>query len=191
MSAPDARLLQAAKTGNLQECIDAIRSGANVDAAGPYGMTALHWSANDGDVELTTELLQSGANPNVMDETGATPLIYTAEATNAKGHSRETESGRNEVARLLIQRQANVAVALPNGMTALHFAVLEHNSALVRTLLDAGANPDARAGNVSAWELAHQPRIQDAAVLPELGSKYSGTIEGEVGAVSRPSPIER
>ena len=57
-----------------------LKHGADVNAAQGDGMTALHWAATQGDVELTQMLLYAGAN--VEGDTrigGYTPLHHGGE----------------------------------------------------------------------------------------------------------------
>jgi len=78
------------------------------------------------------------ANPkvNVTDEHGRTPLIalcaiFYPNRTNA--------ANLLGIARLLIKRGANPGAQQDDGWTALHYAVMNNNPALVRLLVDSGA----------------------------------------------------
>ncbi|ALF89661.1 MULTISPECIES: ankyrin repeat domain-containing protein [Ralstonia solanacearum species complex] len=61
-----------------------LDSGADVNAIGPRGITALHMAAIDGNAATTRLLLAHGANPNMRDEQHKTALDYAR-----KGKSKE------------------------------------------------------------------------------------------------------
>jgi ankyrin repeat protein len=106
------------------------------------GRSALMWAAFRGDLAIIKLLLDTGANPNAEGMTG-TPLEQAAWAD------------RTDAARLLIERgaQPNQADHMA-GYTPLHWAASTENGdpALVKLLLDHGANPDAEGGqNMDAF----------------------------------------
>jgi uncharacterized protein len=73
------------------------------------------------------------ADANMRDQDGFTPLMHAVLAEDADP----------ALVRLLIDRGAHVnAAESRQGYTALHFAARDQNTALVRTLLGAGAEPD-------------------------------------------------
>ena len=57
----------------LVECLD---QGADVDARGPFGETALHWAAMLGRETMAELLLEKGANPSTVDYSGRTPMEF-------------------------------------------------------------------------------------------------------------------
>ena len=58
-----------------------LKQGADVNAAQGDGMTALHWAARNGDVELAQMLLYAGANVKATTRLGGyTPLMLAARA---------------------------------------------------------------------------------------------------------------
>jgi ankyrin repeat protein len=75
--------------------------GAQVDAKGAHGMTALHYAARYGHVQVAKLLLDRGANIDAEDDGRFTP-IFTA--------SRGREPGCTEVAQLLEHRGAKVGL---------------------------------------------------------------------------------
>ncbi|WP_448662759.1 ankyrin repeat domain-containing protein [Sphingomonas sp. CJ20] len=98
------------------------------------GEGALHIVAarhKDSDATWLRALLQADdANPNIQDRAGNTPLIVAVNQGWAEGVS------------ILLRYKANVNLANSAGETPLIRAVLNHDQAMVRQLLDAGANPD-------------------------------------------------
>jgi hypothetical protein len=67
-------LLAAAADGTVEMVSLFLRAGADVDAAGHFDMTALHWSAAKGLLETTTLLLDAGANAQALSWFFVTPL---------------------------------------------------------------------------------------------------------------------
>src|SRR6516165_373854 len=77
LSAPPASspVADAAMRGDKDGVRTLLKQGADVNAAMSDGMTALHWAADRGDVDLAGMLLYAGANPNAMTRIGEyTPL---------------------------------------------------------------------------------------------------------------------
>lgn len=68
----DKQLLSASRTGNTRIAQNAIRQGANVNAANKIGYTPLIEAASWGHTETVKLLLNAGANPNMLDNKGNT-----------------------------------------------------------------------------------------------------------------------
>jgi ankyrin repeat protein len=101
-----------------------IDGGANVNAAGPDGVTALHMAAYD--LEKTRLLLTRGANPNAALKNGVTPLLIAAD-----------RPGTSEVVALLLAKSA-VPDPKATAETALSRAARNADVALMRLLLARG-----------------------------------------------------
>ena len=98
-----------------------------------------------GDAAAVEQLLGAGTtDPAVIDGFGRTALHYAARL------------GHDDVMRILIETGAPLDAADADGYTPLLRAIQggDANLDAVRLLLDAGANRDARAGDVGADELA-------------------------------------
>lgn len=106
------------------------------------GGNALHFAVKKGDIQIARFALDNGADPDVKDSHGNRPLHLAA------------ESGMQEMAKLLLKRQANPNLfgglrdhvkALGRGsyLTPLHVAVSKGNVQVVRELLKHGANINA------------------------------------------------
>jgi ankyrin repeat protein len=115
-----------------------LAQGADVNAAQGDGMSALHWAAHHGDVELADLLIRAGARLEAVTRNGAYTPLHLA-----------SKGGHAPAVRRLLQAGSSVTAATTTGgVTALHFAAGAGNADAVRALLDRGAAIDARE---TAW----------------------------------------
>jgi ankyrin repeat protein len=143
-------LINAAFNGDATECERLVKAGLPVDATDNQGVTALSWAVAYCKVDVVRKLIELGANVNHTDQrANCTPLLYTATTLRGR-YLRGTPEERNLIARLLIEHGADVNHALGDGtasgdgQTTLHFAAKDKNAGLVRILLSAGANRNAK-----------------------------------------------
>ena len=131
----------------------------SVDTTDSQGRTALHWAIDGQHLKTVAKLIELGADVNKTDGYNhATPLMYTAIALNSKGYPSSTRHVRTDIARLLIEHGADVNRAMPEGNTALHFAVSDQNPELIRLLLAAGADKSAKTKQgYTPVDIAHFP----------------------------------
>ncbi len=95
------------------------------------GYTPLLFAARVGDLASARLLVAAGADVNDQPPYGTSATVVAA------------HSGHGDVAAFLLGQGADPNAA-DAGYTALHAAILHKDVALVRTLLDHGAHPDAR-----------------------------------------------
>jgi uncharacterized protein len=155
----------AAMQGDRAQVLRLLEEGADVNEVQGDGMSALHWVAMRGDVELASILLSAGAKLEGTTRLGRyTPLHLAAkeghsgmmvalldagadwEATTSTGGANPlllaAGSGANEGVQALLQKGAD-----PNfreaewGQTALIFAASWNRPEVIRTLLQNGADP--------------------------------------------------
>ncbi|HPB59815.1 MAG TPA: tetratricopeptide repeat protein [Candidatus Saccharicenans sp.] len=101
------------------------------------GLTPLQKAIQKGDIKKVTELLNKGAN---IDEWNfGTPLIMAA------------SSGQLEIAKLLIERGANLNMIGQNGWTALGCAAAEGHSKIVDLLISKGADVEQAMQGMKTW----------------------------------------
>lgn len=128
-AAADTRLADAAQAGDSRALVGLLNRRA-VEAASPQidGTTALHWAANNNDLQTAERLLRAGAKPDAANRYGITPLMLAA-----------AHGGGTGVVRLLLEAGADPASATPEGETALMMAARAGDTAAVRALLAKGA----------------------------------------------------
>jgi uncharacterized protein len=129
----DAPVAEAAMTGDREAVRTLLKQGVDVNAAMGDGMTALHWAAKKGDVELAQMLLYAGANVKAMTRLGGyTPLIMASETGNA------------EMIDMLLKAGAEPKVATSNGTTPLMLAAVAGRADAIKLLIDEGADPNVK-----------------------------------------------
>jgi hypothetical protein len=152
---PVQSLIDAACRGNVPRCEELIKSGVPVNGTDSNGDTALDWAIYYRHLDVVQKLIELGADVNHTDHApgytiGFTPLMYVATPFRGKGYYRETMAERDQIAKVLIERGADVnrstkaAGNFGGADTALHFAVEDQNPRLIRMLLAAGANENVK-----------------------------------------------
>jgi len=154
---PDAPVADAAMRGDLDSVREMLRRGADVNAPQADGMTALHWAAERGDVELTEMLLFADAHPGARTRNGHyTPLHLAARA------------GQSGTVGLLVEDGAVLDAGSRHGATALHFAAGSGIVSTVEALLTGGAQVDPREGAYDQTPLMWAAAEDHVAVVERL-----------------------
>ena len=123
-----SRLPDAAMNADHQTLRALIDQKADINAAQPDGMTALHWAVRLDDLETAKLLVHAGANVQAVNRFGLTPLSLAASNANTA------------MIRLLLAAKADPNFAGPGGETALMTAASLGNVEPVKALLEGGAN---------------------------------------------------
>jgi ankyrin repeat protein len=139
--------------------------------------------------------LNFGANPNEADSAGMTALNKLADT----GRGFFTPDAQREIAELLISHAGKLETRAEAGFTPLHYATMKEHKSLIRQLVNAGADVNAR--NDYGWtaiDLAEdRGKYKDEeliALLRSLGGKRSikekdrkllAAASGDVEAVKR------
>lgn len=135
---PAADIYQAAKKGDLATVTKLVEAKPELrDARNDMGATALHFAANNGQLEVVRYLLEKGADANIVDKMGVTPLLVAITHRQA------------EIARALLEKGANVSIPGPQGLSLLHIAVMSGQPEVLAMILSRKPNVDVRdpAGN--------------------------------------------
>jgi ankyrin repeat protein/mono/diheme cytochrome c family protein len=124
-----ARMTEALRHGDRRLFAKILRDDPGaVNRGGPGGSTPLMFAALYGDAAQVRELLERGADPNAANDAGATALMWAADDL--------------ERVRLLVERGADVNARSGDNRTPLLIAAgWRGSSAVVKLLLDRGANP--------------------------------------------------
>jgi ankyrin repeat protein len=133
LAAADAPVAVAAMGGHTDEVRTLLKSGADVNAAQGDGMTALHWTALNGDLKTMDVLLHAGATTEVMTRVGAyTPLHLASSRGQAAAVVRLLDAG------------SKVGPFTATGVQPLHLAAQAGSADAVKALLDRGADINAK-----------------------------------------------
>jgi uncharacterized protein len=138
----------------VQALISAPGSTAINARARSDGEGALHLLVRDRDMPWLNYLLSRGARPDIQNNQGETPLTLAAQLGWVDG------------AQILLARRASVDLANGRGETALILAVQKRDMAMVRVLLDKGADPK-RTDSVAGYSAIDYAK-QDARAAPIL-----------------------
>ena len=126
------------RTGSALYCLtDGAKLAPEIAAARakrkPAKTLDIWTAAAEGNRVAVLNNLNKGVSVNAKNPAGgATPLMQAA------------LHGKPEIARLLIEKRANVALKNSDGNTALHMAAFITNTDIVKQLLQKGANVDAK-----------------------------------------------
>lgn len=149
--------------------------GANVDAVGRDGSTALKEAASLGLHGAVDALLRGGADPDSKAAGGLTPLMIACAC------------GQGRCSALLVQAGADANARDAIGRTPLHHAALAGSMDDARLLLRAGANPNlVDDGGASPAQMATDPRL--GAFLESTAA--AAAIRFSVAAVRNPSILK-
>ena len=127
-------LLRAASRGQADITRLLLEHGAAIEARDPRGHTALVCAVENYHYETVAHLLARGANANVLDSIGWSPLHRVQERRGA-------DSLRIATALLTLPSpRADLDAKCGKGMTPLHHAAERDNEAMMRLLIQHGAN---------------------------------------------------
>ena len=119
----DRALVKAAIDGNIEAAKQAIADGADVDAKGKVGSTALLWAITFSNTEVAELLIAKDADVNARGRLfGITPL-----------HAAASEDLK-EIAELLISKNVNVNAKLKDGTTSLDMAIGDKHPEIIDLL---------------------------------------------------------
>src|SRR5262249_6359840 len=177
-------LLEAAESGDRAAALRLLAEGANANAVGPDGTTAVMYAAANDDLELVRALIKAGANVKLKNQFGTSALTEAAilgsapiidallkagADPNTKNPDGETplmavaRGGKVEAAKRLLDAGADVnAKESWGGQSALMWAAAQSQAEMIKLLASRGADVNAH-GMVHQWErkVITEPRPKD------------------------------
>ena len=132
-SGPDAPVADAAMRGDLAAVRALLAEGEEVNGAQGDGMTALHWAALRGRLDLAGVLIAAGADLEAGTRLGGHTPLHVA-----------SRAGRAAAVAALLEAGADARGVTMTGATALHFAAAAGSAGAIEALVARGADPDAR-----------------------------------------------
>lgn len=161
----DLRLVEAVKAQRW-EAVASLLAETDVNAAQGDGATALHWAVHWDEHETAELLIRAGADVDAANDYEVTPLWLAcanasgamverllaagadARATLASGETALmacARTGSEDAVEALLKRGVDVDAREPSeSQTALMWAAAQRHPAVVRLLLEHGADPNAR-----------------------------------------------
>jgi hypothetical protein len=159
----------AALTNDIPLARDLLSWGYPVNTLDREDRTALFEACSLGNVEMVLFLLENNASPVMREETGLSPLHLLIFFDPTVVHHVCAQL-LSKGADIMVETRRSHAWALPwHGVslagTPLHFAVGCRNTAVIRTLLDFGAEPNQRSGLLSPLDLAASFNLPEICTL--------------------------
>jgi uncharacterized protein len=128
-----AAFVDAAMNGNRDAVRAFLKDGVDVNTTQADGMTALHWAAQKGDVELASVLIYASANLKATTRIGGyTPLLIAS------------KNGDATMIDTLAKAGADANATTINGTTPLMLAAAAGKPAAVTALIAHGASVNAK-----------------------------------------------
>jgi ankyrin repeat protein len=160
ITASESTVADAASRGDRDAVKALLKQAADVNAAQGDGMTALHWAAMNGDVELAQMLIFAGANVKATTRLGSYTPLYLA-----------SQQGHGKVIQALIKAGGDIKAGTPNGTTPLMVAAASGEVDAVRVLLENGADVNAKDGVRGQTAVIYAAANNRPAVIELLASK--------------------
>ena len=167
-ASPNSPVADAAMRGETEAVRSLLRQGADVNAAQGDGMTALHWAARSGNLEMAEILLYAGANVEAATRIGDYTPLHLA-----------SQSGSASVVDALLKAGSDAnAPTTVGGATPLHFAAASGSAEAVAALLEHGADANAKEsarGQTPLMFAAAYNRVDAINVLVQRGADVATT----------------
>jgi serine/threonine-protein phosphatase 6 regulatory ankyrin repeat subunit B len=178
LSNKNTQLIQAAEKGDIQTVQTLLASGAEVNAANTYGVTALMMAASKGHKDIVKALLEKGADVNVQNNKGQTLLLLAA------------WEGDIELAKILLEQGADLhAAERPTSITPIWFAAQRGYVEMVELFLEKGAdiNVPGKNGVTPLTIAAENGRVEVVKLLLERGAEIDAVGTGGATALKMAS----
>ncbi|MFC9219791.1 ankyrin repeat domain-containing protein [Streptomyces hygroscopicus] len=160
------------RAADLPAAIDLLRSGADVNRAGPEGLPPLMIASGLGQLQMVELLLTAGASVHAIEPRMGSTALHKA-----------VQSGNSDVVELLLDHGSFIDQQSPVlGNTPLMDAVLNKREEVVRLLLERGARTTiTNHWQQTALDLAHDDHLDAIARLIEARNE---TDAEQIGALA-------
>jgi ankyrin repeat protein len=161
-AAPFAPLADACQRQDWEAAKALLDSHADVSAAQPDGMTALHWAVYHDHVPTVERLLAAGADARATSRYQVAPLSLAC------------LNGNEKIVKLLLEAGADPNTTLPGGETALMTAARTGRPGPVQALLERGADVNARErkGQTALMWAAAEGNLEAVDLLLRAGADF-------------------
>ena len=159
----DAPLADAAEKMDRATMRTMLQQRVDVNTAQIDGMTALHWTTYQDDLDTAELLVRAGAKVNAANRYGVTPLSLAC------------SNGNDAMVEMLLKAGADPNSALPGGETALMTAARAGRLGPVKSLLIRGASVhsrDDRRGQTALMWAAAEGHAEVVKELIEAGADF-------------------
>ena len=174
------KLFGAIKTGDVESVRQMLAAGADVDSRDGEGATPLMTASHSGNLPMVRLLIEAGAEINASDERGWTALMKAA-------YNAEHDRGFADIAQLLINAGADIEAPIGYGVRPLMLAAGYGETAVVETLLRAGADVMARNdGGLTALMMVKQKHYVDVINVLHEAEREAGVGEGSCSSKNEP-----
>ncbi len=175
-----AELIEAVRAGDMASVRRLLAEGADVNSRDSEGATLLMLASHAGNLAMVLALIGAGAQVNACDERGWTPLMKAA-------YNADLDRGFADVVQALIDAGANVEMPIGYGIRPLMLAAGYGETAVVETLLNAGADVLARnEGGLTALMMVKQKHYVDVINLLHEAEREAGVGEGSCSSKNEP-----
>ncbi|OLP96718.1 Acyl-CoA-binding domain-containing protein 6 [Symbiodinium microadriaticum] len=127
------KFVQAANDSRFEEARQLLDEGAGFDAEGnlllDFGSNVLHVAVRGRLNDLALHLISQGVDLESCNDMGRTPLVQACIKNTP------------EVITALLAAQADVNIKDASGRSAVYYAAMKENAAVVQQLIEAGADP--------------------------------------------------
>jgi uncharacterized protein len=176
----DTDLIDAVKAGDAASAHLMLAAGADADSRDGENATVLMLAAYAGDLPMVKVLIEGGADVNACDERGWSPLTKAV-------YNAELKRGFADVVQALIDAGANIEAAIGYGVRPLMLAAGYGETAVVETLLNAGADVLANnEGGYTALMMVKQKHYVDVINLLHEAEQNAGVGEGSCASKNAP-----
>jgi len=175
-----AEIINAVKSGDVESARRFLAAGTDINSRDEEGATLLMIAAHTGNLRMVIALIELGADVNATDERGWTPLMKAA-------YNAEMNRGFADVVQALIDAGANIEMPISFGVRPLMLAAGYGETAVVETLLKAGADVTARnEGGLTALMMVKQKHYVDVINLLHEAEREAGVGEGSCTSKNEP-----